>query len=1338
MKRMARVIFLILALMLSISVKAQSFDEQLTRAESIKDQYGETDDRYLEALSQAIQVAFNEQKKEEANKYRLIHAEIVKKRYGENSLEYAEDMWRLGNVSDFKGEQYRFDCYKKAQCIIETLNAKDSFIYCHLFWEFFWHYWNEQNWRLATINMQKYIEYVKPWINKEWKGILLDEIGLANAYYYLGKTFFSHLNNYASAIEAFKECVSIIEKHQLLKESPNALFAYWGIWLGYEILEDYDSSLEWHLKSVDATENLKGDTSDEYLKELSSLRYCYYNLDDFELAEKTNLTLLAQVEKRDNQASIECETDSLYLKEYQNIVSLCIDFEKYPKVILYGSKLSDIYKARNEEYTDSYLSLLDDMILAYHNTHNYLNEYSLYDQYERLSEILNVTKTEDYWSYLGLKCETLTALYKSVEYEKTVLDWGTLTKELYGKNSRQALLYTCQIASHYASLDQYEETMIGVEECLRIINSNEFAFEGQEDSLSVMAVIHDLEGQAYATTDVERAENALLSAIKEDRLIGQNDCIPIVHLGVLYYQQKGNFKRAKAYFEQAKQISESQGDNYSIDYITILNNLGLCYQDLGMDSYAIAIFDIASQTVLENYGKQHAMYGITEQNKSVFYASISNYPEAINCCKEALECYRQVFGENSERYGMILSNLGFFYENVREYSKAKDLLSTAISILEALNSPNCIYAYINLLTVYAVEKDVDKVADLAETAEAKLKENQWEETYVGASLYGSIGYAFLINGMPGKPYLGHALNLLDKAGAKSSIQYHNGLLSYGIASFLDNSQTEDIIPVLIESYKNLYLTNAAFFNSSERESLIFGPRFSQSQSIIFSSRQEGKQDIQLYNFLLFNKGLLLGTSISYAKAVYNSGNEEVISQYEKLQRLNRYLKGERVAEYDRVSLDEARLQSSAIERQLTLYLKQNGGYTDGLDYSYTDIQNALGNDEIAIEFVSFLNYADNTSYYAALLAGHGWKKPKYVQLCKKEELEKLISLSPDRLYGETVASENAFKIIWEPLTPYLTNIKTIYFSPAGYINKLAIEHLFNGNKRLDAIYNIIRLSSTREICVNRQQYKYVTAVLYGGLNFEEDDATMIAESRNIRGASQLSPEVFRGFDGSTTRKGWEYLPGTLEEVNQISSIISKGKINCDIYTSTKGNEESFKALSGNNIGILHLATHGFYITDIQNYKNDFLAFNPFATNKTGAVVSLLQRSGLLLSGGNKAWRGDIIPEGVEDGVLTAAEIASLDLNSCDVVVLSACETGLGAITDEGVFGLQRAFKNAGVNTIIMSLWEVDDQATSLMMQTFYRNLVRGKSKRESFTAAQAEVQKKYADPRYWAAFIMLD
>lgn len=1334
-----RILFLVILALVALPAQAQDFERKLAKAEQIKAKNGETSEMYLDALSEAIQEAFGAEDYESANKYRCIHAEIVKRKYGANSLEYAEDIWRLGNVSEFKGEQYQFDCYKTVQRILETINAQDSFIYFNLFWNFFWHYWGKQNWILASTSMQKYINYAKPWINKEWKGNTLGESGLANAYYLLGSTYFSRLNNYTSAIDAFKECIDIVEENQLLQEFPNALMAYQGVWHGYENLKDFEASLEWHLKSLAVTKQLKGETSEEYLAELSSLRYCYYSLGDYDSTEKTNLALLESIEKRDKNAGVGCVSDSLYVKESENLIAFAMVFNKYPEVILYGQQLIDIYRQRGEEKTESYLSLLDDLILAYHNTNNYLSAYSLYDQYENLARSLNLNNTEDYWSYLGLKCESLTYLYKIAEYEKAVQDWGNLTEVLYGKNSRQALMYTCQVANQYESIDQHTEAIVGIEDCIRIINSGECVFESTADSLLFAAVIHNLEGMAYTTTDTQRAEKALLTAIEENRLIGRKDYAPIINLGLLYYQQNRDIKQAVACFEQAKQTLESIGDNYSIQYISVLNNLGLCYHDLGTDSFAMAIFDLASQTVLANYGKQHVMYGTTEHNKSLFYTSISNYPEAINCCNEALECYRQLFGEKSEKYGIILQNLGMMYQYVGDYSKSKDILLTAIPILEELDSPYCIHAYTNLLTVYAVEKDGNKVVDLAEVAEVKLKENHWEETDVAASLYGSIGYAMLINGMPGgKPYLGYALNLLEKAGAKSSIKYHTGLLYFGMASFLDQSHTEDIIPVLAESYKSQYLTNAAFFNGRERESLISGPYFSQTQSIIFSSRQEGKHDIQLYNFLLFNKGLLLGTSISYAKAVYDSGNEEVISQYEKLQRINRFINGERIAEYEGMSIDDAKSQASALERELTLYLRQNGGYTDGLNYTYADVQNALGNNEVAIEFVSFLNYADNTSYYAAILAKHDWQEPKYVPLCKKEDLERLISLSPDRLYGETAASENAFKLLWGPLTPFLANIKTIYFSPSGYINKLAIEHLFNGEKRFDAMYNIVRLTSTREICNKRPQYKYINAVLYGGLKYDEDDATMIAESRSIRGTLSSQPDVFRGIDSSVTRKGWEYLPGTLNEMNQISSIISKNNITCDVYTSGKGNEESFKALSGNNFGILHIATHGFYMTESQAERNDFFASNPFLTQSPGAVASPLQRSGLLLAGGNKAWQGEVVPEGVEDGVLTAAEIASLDMNSCDVVVLSACETGLGEITDEGVFGLQRAFKNAGVNTIIMSLWEVDDQATSLMMQTFYSNLVKGKGKRESFAAAQKEVRKKYVDPRYWAAFIMLD
>ena len=128
-------------------------------------------------------------------------------------------------------------------------------------------------------------------------------------------------------------------------------------------------------------------------------------------------------------------------------------------------------------------------------------------------------------------------------------------------------------------------------------------------------------------------------------------------------------------------------------------------------------------------------------------------------------------------------------------------------------------------------------------------------------------------------------------------------------------------------------------------------------------------------------------------------------------------------------------------------------------------------------------------------------------------------------------------------------------------------------------------------------------------------------------------------------------------------------------------------------------------------------------------------SGLLLSGCNNAE----IPQGVEDGILSAKEISYLDFRKTDLVVLSACETGLGKVSSEGVFGLQRGFKKTGVNTIVMSLWPVNDYATQLLMTDFYKNLASGMSKHDAFLSAQKFLRgKSGVTPQHWAAFIMLD
>ena len=195
-------------------------------------------------------------------------------------------------------------------------------------------------------------------------------------------------------------------------------------------------------------------------------------------------------------------------------------------------------------------------------------------------------------------------------------------------------------------------------------------------------------------------------------------------------------------------------------------------------------------------------------------------------------------------------------------------------------------------------------------------------------------------------------------------------------------------------------------------------------------------------------------------------------------------------------------------------------------------------------------------------------------------------------------------------------------------------------------------------------------------------------------------------------------------------------------------------MSGKHKNILHVATHGFTWTDSTARKQDYFAdrmqMQLTGDNQMrGQIIDPLDRCGLLFAGANTALQGKSkeLPEGVQDGILTAKEISLMDLRDAELVVLSACETAKGDITSEGVFGLQRAFKMAGAKTIIMSLWKVDDNATQLLMTEFYTNwITKRQPKREAFRNAQDAVRYAkdkdgdymYNNPIYWAGFVMLD
>jgi CHAT domain-containing protein len=240
---------------------------------------------------------------------------------------------------------------------------------------------------------------------------------------------------------------------------------------------------------------------------------------------------------------------------------------------------------------------------------------------------------------------------------------------------------------------------------------------------------------------------------------------------------------------------------------------------------------------------------------------------------------------------------------------------------------------------------------------------------------------------------------------------------------------------------------------------------------------------------------------------------------------------------------------------------------------------------------------------------------------------------------------------------------------------------------------------------------------------------------------KLNNEKFSGFYSSVASRGetrdvFTNLPGTAAEIRDIQALFELHNLKSLSLTQQKATEEQFKSQSGQSPSVIHLATHGFFLPDPERKIKE--GFSTEGQNALQFSRDPMLRSGIVLAGVNRVWSGRSPIEGCEDGILTAYEISQLDLRNTNLVVLSACETALGDIKGtEGVFGLQRAFKLAGVKNMILSLWKVTDAETAELMKGFYTYYLQGKTAREALGKAQQDMRKKYK-PYYWAAFVLIE
>jgi CHAT domain-containing protein len=522
------------------------------------------------------------------------------------------------------------------------------------------------------------------------------------------------------------------------------------------------------------------------------------------------------------------------------------------------------------------------------------------------------------------------------------------------------------------------------------------------------------------------------------------------------------------------------------------------------------------------------------------------------------------------------------------------------------------------------------------------------------------------------------------------------------------------------------------------------------------------------HFLL--KGIGLENSSNIQRLILNSENVALKNEWKELQNLKKkaaLASTLTIEEQNKQNLDPISLYLS-IQKQkekisnasqaLRNYFKQ-----ENTEVTFSEIKQSLDEKTVAIDFIIInkegkIGFVED--YYYAILISKNQDAPQLIELCSVEDLNFSLEMGvqPNNInyISDALESYYVYQMVFQPLEPYLKGYKTLNLCPTGGLSKIAFGTLVSSdysNTRLMDQYDIHYYISLRDLeQLEQSDQKDKKVMLVGGVEFTLDKKQLaeVASNKEIelnvekinqpkqkdRNVGLLARAQSRGEDFTA-------LPGTLKEVDKIQSLFTKNEWSTTKLTGLEALEEDVvKVAEKEAPTILHIATHGFFFakeapeteTDQQKQRTD-----KSVEKRIASIDDPLLRSGLALTGVNQVWKGGEAIEGLEDGIFTALEVSNMDLSKTELVVLSACETARGDIdANEGVMGLQRAFKMAGAQRLIISLWKVPDAQTAELMELFYQNYLAGQEVQTAFKNAQAEMRQRYQNPYYWAAFILIE
>jgi CHAT domain-containing protein/Tfp pilus assembly protein PilF len=886
-------------------------------------------------------------------------------------------------------------------------------------------------------------------------------------------------------------------------------------------------------------------------------------------------------------------------------------------------------------------------------------------------------------------------------------------------------------------------------------------------SLNNLAAVYEDEGRyGEAEPLYQRALSIHEKALGPEHV---DVAINLNNLGELY-RKEGRYAEAEPLLRRALSIREKAEGPEDPRLAPVLNNLGALYVDQGRYGQAEPLYLRCLRLDEKTLGAEHPSVATDLGNLALLYKYQGKYAQAEALLQRALSIDEKALGPEHPHVASDLGTLGVLYATEGKYAQAEPIFQRALAIREKAlgpEHPNVATALNNLAALYDDEGKYAEAEALYQRALAVREKTVGPEHADTAVSLNNLAMLYWRQGKYAQadPLFQRGLEIVEKGLGPEHPQVRSALSNLAGLRYAQGLPQE-AQPLFARAFDSLFRQFQYHFTyMSEKDRLSFLATVSSSFPAYFSFVHQYHDKMpelagDMYDLLLWEKGFIAGSVTALRRQVEASGDPEALKLLDELA-------GKRAQMATLINVPpqnrEAwrqqveRLQGEANELEKALVARSAAfAQQKKLErVSWQQVRDALQPGEAAVEFARFPFHDGrkwtDTDYYVALVVTPESRQPQYVVLGEGKELEgkglvefrQTVQARGAEAEAAALPGEAAYDLFWKPLEPVLAGKKRIYLSPDGALNQVPLGLIATPEgKLLMEEYDLRLVSSTKDLLREATAAKSKTAVLVGNPTFDLSESQQRTALKELAAPQKPEPVLLAAIaaNGRSRDQGsgatLPPLPGTGAEVEAVNGLLRQHQWQAASYTGDRALEEAVK--QARSPRLLHIATHGFFLPD------QAIKAGKTAGDQPSGLEDPMLRSGLFFAGADRALAGKGTAGDLDDGVLTAYEATSLNLQGTELVVLSACNTGQGEVQNgEGVFGLRRALQEAGAQAVMMSLWSVPDKETQELMTRFYSKWLGGMEKHEALRRAELEeravVLKRYGRdlPYYWGAFVLV-